>query len=115
MSLRDVDPADREHSLVQARRDAERRELYLEWSDGARATVPYDVLQGYCPCAGCRGHDGGEIEFQPPSRPVRSVEIAPVGNYAIHIAFDPGCNAGIFGFDYLRAMGRLRRLLTVPS
>lgn len=113
--LRNPDPADRKHSLVTARREPDSHRLYLEWSDGAQATVPYDVLQGFCPCAACRGHDGGEIVYLEPERPVRSIEVAPVGNYAIHIAFEPGCNAGIFGFDYLRALCRRRELLAVPS
>lgn len=88
--------------LVEARRLPDDRKLRLVWSDGARAEPTYDLLQGYCPCARCRGHGGGEVEYQEPATPVRKVEVAAVGNYAIHITFQPGCDAGIFDFDFLR-------------
>ncbi|MEM1204058.1 MAG: DUF971 domain-containing protein [Acidobacteriota bacterium] len=98
-------------SLTEARRLPDAKALQLTWSDGARARPTYDQLQGYCPCAHCRGHGGGEITYQSPDRPIQKVEIRPVGNYAIAIGFAPGCNAGIFHFDFLREMCRRESLL----
>ena len=101
--------------LLEVRRLPDERLLQLTWSDGSTARPSYDLLQGYCPCALCRGHDGGEITYQPPKRPIRSVGIEPVGNYAISVVFERGCRAGIFPFDFLREVCRRQGLLSPPA
>ncbi|MEO1367355.1 MAG: DUF971 domain-containing protein [Acidobacteriota bacterium] len=100
--------------LVELRRQPSDRRVSLTWSDGARATAPYDLLQGYCPCAHCRGHGGGEITFKEPARPVTAMEALPVGNYAVSLMFAGGCAAGIFHFDFLREIARREGLLESP-
>lgn len=97
--------------LTEARRLEAEKTLALTWSDGAQASLTYDLLQGYCPCAHCRGHEGHEITYQAPKRPIPKIELAAVGNYAISIAFAGGCNAGIFPFDFLRELSRREKLL----
>ena len=92
--------------LVELRREHVQRSAALTWSDGAHAELSYDMLQGYCPCAHCRGHEGGEITFLQPKRPIKSLEAAPVGNYAVSLALEGGCNSGIFSFDFLREIAR---------
>ena len=101
--------------LVELRREPEARRAHLTWSDGARAELSYDLLQGYCPCAHCRGHEGGEIVYLPPKRPIRSLEAAPVGNYAVSLALEGGCNSGIFSFDFLREIARKENLLRLGA
>jgi DUF971 family protein len=103
------------HSLIEARRLPGERVLRLTWSDGAVAQMSYDLLQGYCPCAGCRGHDGGEITYLPPKKPITALELAPVGNYAVAMVLEGGCNAGIFSFDFLREIALKEKLLVAPS
>lgn len=98
-------------ALVKLRRLPDRRSLALHWDDGATAELPWDLLQGYCPCARCRGHQGGEIEYREPAQPVRSVDAAPVGRYAVTLALEGGCASGIFPFDFLREIARRRGLL----
>ncbi|MEM8932452.1 MAG: DUF971 domain-containing protein [Acidobacteriota bacterium] len=93
-------------ALIEFRRLPDERQVALSWDDGARARLTYDQLQGYCPCAHCRGHGPGDITFQAPKQPVRSLAVAPVGQYAVSLAFEPGCNAGIFPFDFLRELAR---------
>lgn len=88
--------------LTEARRSDDRRTLELAWTDGHRATLEADYLRGFCPCAMCQGHDGGEIEYHPPRRPVILVGIDPVGNYAINLAFSDQHATGIYRFDFLR-------------
>lgn len=83
----------------------------MTWDDGATAEPSYDQLQGYCPCAGCRGHGAGEIVFQKPKRAISAIELAPVGTYAIAIAFAGGCSSGIFSFGFLRDICRRENLL----
>ena len=92
--------------LVELRRLPERRVAALTWNDGAHAELTYDQIQGYCPCAHCRGHEGGEIVFLPPKRKIKSLAAAPVGNYAVSLALEGGCNSGIFSFDFLREIAR---------
>lgn len=101
--------------LVELRRLPERKQVTFTWSDGASATASYELLQGYCPCAHCRGHGGGEIVYQEPSRPVTGLEAAPVGNYAVSLVFAGGCTAGIFHFDFLREICRRENLLRVAA
>ncbi|MEM6795817.1 MAG: DUF971 domain-containing protein [Acidobacteriota bacterium] len=101
--------------LLELRRSPDERTVDLSWNDGASARVPYDMLQGFCPCAHCRGHEGGEITYQQPSRPITSLDVAQVGNYAVSIAFAGGCNAGIFHFDFLREVCRREGLLQRPA
>jgi DUF971 family protein len=47
-----------------------------------------------------------EREAQIGDRPVRIVEIAQVGNYAIRPTFDDGHSTGIFTWAYLARLGR---------
>ena len=97
--------------LVELRRLPEQRVAALTWSDGAQAELSYTMIQGYCPCAHCRGHEGGEIVFVQPKRPIKSLQAAPVGNYAVSLALEGGCNSGIFSFDFLREIARRENLL----
>lgn len=103
------------HELIEARRLPEVRRLRLTWSDGTTAEPTYDQLQGYCPCAGCRGHGGGEIVFLPPKKPITAVELAPVGNYGLAMVFEGGCGSGIFSFDFLREICGKESLLVAAS
>ncbi|HEY0513524.1 MAG TPA: DUF971 domain-containing protein [Thermoanaerobaculia bacterium] len=88
--------------LIEARRLPETRRLRLTWNDGHAAEYPYDYLRGWCPCAGCQGHNNLKIQYQPPRNPVDAESIRPVGNYAISIAFSDGHGTGIYRYEFLR-------------
>ncbi len=88
--------------LVEVRRAPERRALRLAWSDGHAADFAWDDLRGWCPCAMCQGHSVVKMVFHPPPGPVEPVEIAPVGNYGISIAWSDGHSTGIYRFEFLR-------------
>ncbi|MEM6454393.1 MAG: DUF971 domain-containing protein [Acidobacteriota bacterium] len=90
--------------LTAIERRPAQRALHLTWSDGFTGTLDYDRVRGYCPCAACQGHSVTKIVFKPPPRPVEPVEIAPVGNYAVHIVWSDRHATGIYRFDYLRAL-----------
>lgn len=102
-------------SLIEFRRLPEQRSARLTWEDGASAELSWRLLQGYCPCAHCRGHGGGEIEFLAPRAEILSLDVAPVGNYAVALAMRGGCSAGIFPFDFLREIARREDLLRAPA
>ena len=90
--------------LTEVRRLPDQRKLGLTWNDGYTAELDYDTLRGYCPCASCQGHGPGPIEFHKPPQPVTPVEIEPVGNYAISIAWSDQHATGIYRFEFLREM-----------
>jgi DUF971 family protein len=91
-----------EFLLTEVRRLPQERRLRLTFSDGHAADYDYDYLRGWCPCAGCQGHTGLSIRFQPASGPVSAESIQPVGNYAISIGWSDGHSTGIYRFDFLR-------------
>jgi DUF971 family protein len=88
--------------------------LLIEWSDGQRRTYAFRELRDHCPCATCR-----EKRSQPPppptslailsaaeTRPLKLVDMSPVGNYAYTIKFSDGHDTGIYTFALLRELGR---------
>ena len=101
--------------LTEARRLPEEGRLRLTWSDGHVAEYGYDYLRGWCPCAGCQGHSGFKIRYQPPPKPVTAESIKPVGNYAISIAWSDGHGTGIYRFDFLREICPCGRCGEVPA
>lgn len=90
-------------TLVEARRLNPQRELALRWEDGHQATIPWRVLRGFCPCAGCQGHHAAAITFRPAGDPDLE-SVAAVGAYALSLGFADGHGTGIYSFDLLRRM-----------
>ncbi len=88
--------------LIEVLRQPEVRRLRLTWSDGHAAAYDCDYLRAWCPCAGCQGHVGLTIRYQPAAGPVKADGIQAVGNYAISIAWSDGHSTGIYRFDFLR-------------
>jgi DUF971 family protein len=76
----------------------------MDWADGHVGVYPHDVLRGFCPCAGCQGHEGA-IRFIPPSAlQLELAEIEPVGNYALCLKWFDGHASGLYSYTYLRAL-----------
>ena len=88
--------------LTEIRRLPDEGRLRLTWNDGHAAEFENGYLRGYCPCAGCQGHGTGAVEYRPPEKPVKPLQIRPVGNYAISIQWSDGHDTGIYRFDFLR-------------
>lgn len=87
---------------TEVRRLPESRRLRLTWSDGHRGEYDYDLLRGWCPCAGCQGHGVSALDFHPPASPVDLRSIQAVGNYALAFAWSDGHGTGIYRFELLR-------------
>jgi DUF971 family protein len=88
--------------VVRSPRGAKTTEI--EWGDGHRSVYPHEILRGYCPCAGCQGHEG-TIKFIPPGSSQLELDvIEPVGNYALRLEWFDGHGSGIYSYRYLRAL-----------
>lgn len=76
----------------------------IDWADGHKSVYPHEILRGYCPCAGCQGHEGG-IDFLPPSDNQQEIEdLVPVGNYALQVFWFDGHQSGLYSYRYLRML-----------
>lgn len=94
--------------------------LRIEWSDRQQREYTFRELRDNCPCATCR-----EKRNQPPeptpaaggfigltvlpvaeARPLKILEMKPVGNYAYAIHFSDEHNTGIYTLELLRELGK---------
>ena len=93
--------------------------LLIGWSDGVEQEIPFRVLRDQCRCAHCtkseENNSAGSsanlgsgvlpILSLAETLPLKIVQMHPVGNYAYNIHFSDGHSAGIYPFEYLRAIG----------
>ena len=91
----------------------ERREVEITWDDGLTRLYSFSLLRAGCPCAECRGGhekmsetpDPSVFEADLPDSPATRLKtILPVGSYAISFVWEDGHDAGIYRWDYLRAL-----------
>jgi DUF971 family protein len=80
------------------------RVMEIDWADGHKSRYPHRVLRGYCPCAGCQGHEGPITFREPGDHQLELEDLAPVGNYAIELRWFDGHASGLFSYRYLRAL-----------
>jgi DUF971 family protein len=89
---------------IRALRDAGRFEI--EWHDGAVQQLPFRLVRGRCPCAGCVDELTGRrvvgVEDVPPDVQPTAIELS--GNYALKITWSDGHNTGLYRWDYLRSL-----------
>ena len=89
----------------------EQQTLEIIWSDGHRSVYPLAGLRNVCPCAECRGgHEGMSAPVERAAihrEPPKTWEISGahlVGNYALSFVWADGHDAGIYTWDFLRAL-----------
>ena len=83
------------------------RVLEVDFDDGATFTLPARLLRAMTPSAADRGHGGPD--FAPlPGVPaaIALTAAAPVGRYAVRLAFDDGHDTGYFTWARLHRIGR---------
>jgi len=89
------------------------KELTVVWDDGRTCLYSFSLLRAGCPCASCRGgHDKMSDKPDPavfekdlPDGPATRLKtIVPIGSYAITPVWEDGHEAGIYSWDYLRAL-----------
>ena len=81
------------------------RVLEIDFSDGARFRIPFELMRVYSPSAEVAGHGPGQEVLQTGKREVTLAGLEPVGNYAIQPSFSDGHDSGIFSWDYLYFLG----------
>lgn len=81
------------------------RVLEMEFNDGARFSLPFELLRVYSPSAEVRGHGPGQEVLQTGKRNIEVTALEPVGNYAVQPYFSDDHNTGIFSWDYLHWLG----------
>ena len=84
----------------------EQRVIEITWLDGHRSPYGFEFLRWQCPCAICRGEGGApgmleNLEKLGPEQ-VELVDLGPVGNYAMTLAWLDGHGTGIYTWEYLR-------------
>lgn len=86
-------------------------EIAIRWSDGSENYYPMERLRAWSPSAETAGERdllghkiGGDDRTDFPG--VRATAWQIVGGYAVAFAFSDGHKTGLYGFDYLKAIGR---------
>ena len=84
---------------------ADRARLRVIWTEHDTVEISARRLRAACRCAWCTRsrHDG---TFAAPFADVTIARIAPVGGYAINIAFDDDHARGIYPWVFLRTLAR---------
>ncbi len=91
----------------------EKRELSVIWDDDHASLYTFSLLRAGCPCAECRGGHDKMGDTPDPSvfttaltdtPSTRLVNLVPVGSYGITPIWEDGHDAGIFRWEYLRAL-----------
>ncbi len=102
------------HTPTGVTADRQKRIFQITWDDDTASAIPFALMRGACPCAQCRGgHENMKQEPDPnvfliplrDSRQTEMIDVQPVGNYGITVAWEDGHKFGIYTWDYLRALG----------
>ena len=84
----------------------DRKTLTVTFDGGERFDLPAEYLRVKSPSAEVQGHSEEERKTVSAKKNVEIIEVLPVGNYAVRLVFDDMHSTGIFGWDYLRDLGR---------
>lgn len=89
---------------VRIRRATQR--LELDFDDGAKVSLPAELLRVESPSAEVQGHSPDQKQTVAGKRGVNIVAAEPIGHYAVRIRFSDGHDTGIFTWPLLHRMGR---------
>ena len=84
----------------------DRKTLTVSFEGGERHDLAAEYLRVKSPSAEVQGHSPDQRITVPGKRDVTILEVVPVGNYAVRLVFDDTHSTGIFGWEYLRDLGR---------
>jgi DUF971 family protein len=98
--------ADTEAWPSELRLHKDRKTLTVSFDGGERFDLPAEYLRVKSPSAEVQGHSAEERKTVPGKREVEIIDVLPIGNYAVRLVFDDLHDTGIFGWEYLRDLGR---------
>ena len=81
------------------------RALEIEFDDGRRFRIPFELMRVYSPSAEVQGHGPGQETLQTGKREVLIDALSPVGHYAVKPTFSDGHDTGLFTWDFLYRLG----------
>lgn len=90
---------------TEIRLSADKRTLTVSFDDGARLSIPAELLRVESPSAEVQGHAPDQKKLVPGKRDVRILAVQPVGSYAVRLRFDDMHDTGIYTWPYLRDLG----------
>ena len=99
-------PAEQQPWPTELRLHKDRKTLTVSYDGGETFDLPAEYLRIKSPSAEVQGHSAEERKTIPGKKNVAILEELPVGNYAVRLVFDDMHSTGIFGWDYLRELGR---------
>lgn len=82
----------------------DRRVLTITFPESGPVELAAEMLRVMSPSAEVQGHSPDQKVTVGGKRNVEIMEIRPVGNYAVRIAFDDLHDTGIFSWTYLREL-----------
>lgn len=86
----------------------DRKALAVTFEGGESFELAAEYLRVRSPSAEVQGHSPSERRTVAGKENVQILELHPVGNYAVRIAFDDMHSTGLFSWDYLYELGQNR-------
>jgi DUF971 family protein len=86
----------------------DRKTLTVSYETGERFNLAAEYLRVRSPSAEVQGHSPSERRTVGGKQNVQILELNPIGNYAVRLAFDDTHSTGIFSWEYLFELGRSR-------
>ena len=86
----------------------DRKTLTVSYETGERFDLAAEYLRVRSPSAEVQGHSPSERRTVGGKQNVQILELHPIGNYAVRLAFDDMHSTGIFSWEYLFELGRNR-------
>ena len=82
--------------------------LELVYGSGENFSLPCEYLRVFSPSAEVRGHGPGQEVLMVGKESVSIVAIEPVGHYAVRLKYSDGHDTGLYTWQYLQELGRLK-------
>ena len=82
--------------------------LELVYVGGENFSLPCEYLRVFSPSAEVRGHGPGQEVLMVGKESVSIVAIEPVGRYAVRLKYSDGHDSGLYTWQYLQELGRLK-------
>ena len=86
----------------------DRKVLTVAFDSGESFDLAAEYLRVRSPSAEVQGHSPSERRTVGGKQDVQILELHPIGNYAVRLAFDDTHSTGIFSWEYLFELGQNR-------